>query len=441
MEDLKFSEEYFENVMIKQGFFSSDITSAINLVAKYIKREKLILVGGMAIDLALKRKGAPRIYDDSTIADHDFFTKTHFMDAYEIGQWLIRTKYPDVSVINALHPSSMRVRIHFEPVADVTYMPPIIYEVLPTIMVDGYKVIHPNYQYINQHIALSKPYESRPRETIRSSRWEKDMIRHDLLYKYYPLYIPQEQFKETLQTSKSIEKLKGLKEGSFCLTGLAALVYWLAQAKAAGFESSRNFGSISSSHKDIKIRGPLAIMTDEIRTYHDMFADKENTYFNRQLDHLPRYFANDEYEVFDNKGLQNSATDEGKFHVANPQTIMVYFLTRLMINKSANSDFYYGYLTCRDLVKWAAGRMYRVASNEALYAKLVPTVEVYGKYNISEPYLIQKARKESRSILQPKLMFQYSLRNMSIPEDFKEFSYKDSWVFNIDGQEVKNFLK
>ena len=262
-------EKYYENMMIKNGLYSKEVLSAIELVAKYDKREKLILVGGMAIDMALKMKGSG-IYDENTIADHDFYSRRHFMDAYEIGQWLIRTKYTDVSVINAMHASTMKVRVKFETVADVSYMPPVLFDRLPTLQYRGYTMIHPHYQMIGQHRALSNPYENAPREVIRSGRWEKDMKRHDLLYKHYPLVLPRERFRALELRTVKLDRLEGQE---YCFTGMAALLYWLREAARHGFSPANRSEHTLGAFKDgeVQLRGPVAILTDSHEDIYEVF--------------------------------------------------------------------------------------------------------------------------------------------------------------------------
>lgn len=432
--DQEFNQDYYNDLIIRNGLYSSDIIKAIEIVGKYIKREKLLLVGGMAIDLALKRKGSG-IYTDSVLPDHDFYSPRNFIDAYEIGQWLYRTKFPDISIINALHPSTKKVRVHFETVADVTYMPPNIFEVVPFLMINGYKVVHPNYQLIAQHISLSTPFENPPLETIKSPRWKKDMERHDLIYKYYPLHIPKEQFAGNPASRKI--GTKQLKGRDFCWSGLAALNYWIREANKEGFEHSRDLGKFDSD--SVHLRGKIAIYTDDILSFYELFKKDKKKFYNRQMDHLRRRFETEDFEVYDMKGYHIAASDEGDFYVTNIQGIMVYFLTKLFINKSTNQDFFYGYLVCRDLIKWASNKYFIQKSEKPLFLKLLPTVEIYGKYNVAEPYLI--ATDPNRAKLTPKDMFSYSFRNMSIPEEFRLFSYDSSWVFDFDGLECADFLK
>ncbi len=432
--DKEFNQEYYNNLIIRFGVHSSDIINAIDLVAKYVKREKLILVGGMAIDLALKHKGSG-IYGEDTIADHDFYSTRHFIDAYEIGQWLYRTKYPDVTVINATHASTMRVRVRFESVADVTYMPPNIFEIVPTLIMRGYRIIHPNYQLINQHKALSGPYVNQPMEVIRSSRWKKDMERYDLLYQHYPLHVPREQFGK--QPPMREIKTKVLKGANYCYSGMAALIYWLAEAKKEGFEYSREFGEFGEEF--IRQRSPVAIFTDDIHGFYNLMKSDKKQFFHRQIDHLPRSFRTDEYEIYDNYGEQFSASNEGAFYVANLQQIMVFFLTKLIINKLNMEDFYHGYLACRDLIKWAACKFYEGKSDSAIFAKLLPSVQVYGKETIAEHYLVNKDK--DRAKLKPKELFSYSFRNMSVPDEYRLFSYDNSWIFDFDGLECEDFIK
>jgi hypothetical protein len=75
-------------------------------------------------------------------------------------------------------------------IADIAYMPQSIFDRLPTLTYEGMKIIHPNFQRIDQHRALSVPYENPPNEVI-FHRWEKDIKRFNILDKYYPVSMPK----------------------------------------------------------------------------------------------------------------------------------------------------------------------------------------------------------------------------------------------------------
>ena len=174
------TEKYYENLVIKNDKFTQDTQLALGIVKKYIIENKLIVVGGMSIDYALRLKGS-KLYDDDSLPDYDFYSYQYNFDAYQIAERLHSIGLNHVSVINANHTSTMRVRVNYTVVADVTYVPKNIFDSLPFIMYRGIKIIHPHYQIIDQHRSLSMPYENTPWEVI-THRWEKDAIRYEVLY-------------------------------------------------------------------------------------------------------------------------------------------------------------------------------------------------------------------------------------------------------------------
>ena len=77
------SEKEYENIIIKNDKFTEDTVIALGLVKKYIMHNKLIIVGGMAIDLSLRLKGS-KLYEDDVLPDYDFYSPQHHVDAYPI---------------------------------------------------------------------------------------------------------------------------------------------------------------------------------------------------------------------------------------------------------------------------------------------------------------------------------------------------------------------
>ena len=121
-----------------------DTLICLGLVKKYIARENLIVVGGMAIDMSLRLKGH-KLYDDGILPDYDFFSPRHSVDAYNIAEMLYKAGMRNITVINANHVSTMRVRVNYEVVADVTYIPANVYKSLPTLQYKDLRVIHPPF--------------------------------------------------------------------------------------------------------------------------------------------------------------------------------------------------------------------------------------------------------------------------------------------------------
>ena len=74
--------------------------NAFETVKLLIIERKRILVGGMSIDYALKKKGY-LLYDDNEIPDYDFFSPEFHKDAYDLAK-VLRKEYEIVDVINEI---------------------------------------------------------------------------------------------------------------------------------------------------------------------------------------------------------------------------------------------------------------------------------------------------------------------------------------------------
>ena len=258
--------KYYKDLTILKSDDFNTINKALTIAQKFIRNSNCILVGGQAIDFALRLKD-DSIYENELLMDLDVISDTYFQYAYDLATILKRAGINNISVINALHPSTMKVRVNFKDTLDITYVPKNIMDNIPTLWYKGYRIIHPHYQMIDQHRALSYPYENAPRETILI-RPEKDMERYDKLYKHYPLRI---------LGPTSIIELKDITIPLYildnqCISGFAALSYWITEAKSLGFQSTY-LGSSSISNNEFKCRIPhdafISIYSDDIKDLYE----------------------------------------------------------------------------------------------------------------------------------------------------------------------------
>lgn len=479
---------FYENLAIKKSDDYDNIMKALDIAKRYILRNKKILVGGMAIDFALKSKKHPGIYDDDTMPDFDVISSTYWQDAYEIAVLLKKAGFEDISVINAMHPSTMKVRINFKEIADITYIPSNIIENIPTVWYSGFQMVHPHYQYIDQHRSMVYPYENPPRETILS-RPEKDMCRYDLLYQYYPLrmlFIKNTNIELVMRTLP-LDMLSNQ-----CISGFAALNYWTHEAKKLGFQTNINLGSFDISldiNTKLQYRIPsnshLTIYSDNISELYTTLKrvqsqddkktqdDTSDKFYNRFLDKLPRRCVIDNvFELFDNNQkiaahliTDSVPTNIKNIYIANLQSIMMYLLVNyilIMKIKGGPRDysFYIGYLLCRDLITWAsneydfdkAGGTDKAEKNEknTRLKRFFPTAEVYGKNNISDSEIVSKHNfdvknktidaSEKFKYSQPKHVYDRDLIYRKIPKKYMTFDVTDSAIFDFDGTLTTRFL-
>ena len=172
------------------GVFSSLFKLANLKLEDFIRHRNLIIYGGTAIDYALRLKGE-QIYPDEDLpyADYDVFSSNHQKDAYDYAELLFSEKeeYKETRAINALNIYTIKVGIGFNNfVLDCAYKPKDMLSKIPTLEYQGMKIVHPHFQYLDMHRALSIPYEGAPREVI-FHRWKKDITRFNKLFNKYPI--------------------------------------------------------------------------------------------------------------------------------------------------------------------------------------------------------------------------------------------------------------
>jgi hypothetical protein len=458
-------KKYYDDIIIRNDKFTIDTTIALGLVKKYICSNNLLIVGGMAIDFAMKLKGS-KLYEDDILPDYDFYSPNHSTDAYKIAEQLKKAGLENITVINANHISTMRVRVNYTVVADVTYIPKKIFDNLPFLVYRDIRFIHPHFQLIDQHRSLSRPYENKPWEVILY-RWEKDIVRYDMIYKFYPLKSNEFTVSKIKLTCDRI--INSIDFNGQCISGFAGLLYWEHTAKKLGYKNNNpKLGKITLDAGGFIFQIPeqsngISLYSNNIiqlvNTIKRENSDVIQTQYKRFLDKLPHKFLlkfdldqinKVSYEIFDNGGSMIGAhKTDIDIYIDNLQNIMSYMLTNIIINiinnESANSYIYYiGYITAQSIVKWA-GDNYKILPNKKIMVFL-PTVCVYGDNEISDSYINSK-RQFLESInertpykVQPKTVFPETFVNNKIPNIYYNFEPKKSPILQFDGEITDAFI-
>ena len=412
------------------------------------------MVGGMSIDLALRLKGIS-LYDDNTLPDYDFYSSTNWLDSYGIIYILYKTGLTDLSVINAMHQTTMRVRISGITVADCTYIPKIILDKIKFIEYGGgLHIIHPYYQYMDQHRSLSYGYENLDldRPTIKY-RWLKDMHRYDLLWQHYPLIFNQKDDSKNKQINNY--KLINIKINitniiNNCVTGICGLLFWIKWATdnykfKSKYDIKKIIGDIEINRESILFSIPighyLSIYTNNIENTHNIFSEnyknKSTKFYRKYLATFPRKIIIGDIEIFDIKNNWIAAYKDvsTNMHICNLQPIMLYSLYNF--NFKGEYLYYICYMVSRELLEFAI--------KKNIY-ELLPTADYYGNANISDVYALSahkfKNRKNKMIINnQPRHIYDKDLlqTNPQIDEAYK-FKVEDSDIYDIDGEECAPFL-
>lgn len=426
-------KDTYESITFDHDFQKTHIEKALKLVRQYIIVNKLLLVGGMAIDLSLRAKGS-KLYPDNKLPDYDFLSSNFHVDAYKLGEQLVKDNIPGISVIRGMHASTMRVRVNFVPVADITYIPENLFKLVPTIEYQGFTIVHPHYQMIDQHRALSLPYENAPFETIMQ-RFDKDLKRNDLLYEAYPIESEKLTKTEKITVSKDMFK-------NNCINGFLAAMYWLKYAVDNGYKPDIEYQNIldnTTFEDQIKTELPDQLFISILSDHPDKVALKDGIIYNSTLDKIVCRTVSENYEVLHNHGSLTSAYYDKTqdLYVANLQSVLCHMLATAIIYKNKNAQSVF--CLSRDLFIWGCKEY--LDSKDEKYLLLLPTHEAYGDHNYTESHELAYKDFESKidevnnKQLTPKNA--YPEPGKSIKESLFEFVPADSPIYQVDGLPTK----
>ncbi len=161
-----------------------NIQKCLDVVRKYIIDKQLMIVGGMSIDFALKLKG-DNLYSNYQIPDYDVIDPDNINHANNISTLLCEIGMKNISIVPAVHKTTIRVQIMGYTVFDSTFVPEYLYKKIPYMRYENYKFIDPVYQKIDQYTSLSLLWNITGPAFNIINRLEKDLKRKEMLSKYY----------------------------------------------------------------------------------------------------------------------------------------------------------------------------------------------------------------------------------------------------------------
>ena len=160
---------------------SQEVKKMISILENFLISRRLICYGGTAINNILPVYA--QFYNkDLEIPDYDFFSKNAIQDAKDLTDIYYKHGYKEVEAKSGVHHGTFKVFVNFIPMADITYLHPVIFDALQkdAISVAGIRYSPPDYLRMAMYLELSRPAGD-------VSRWEKVLKRLTLLNTYYPL--------------------------------------------------------------------------------------------------------------------------------------------------------------------------------------------------------------------------------------------------------------
>lgn len=164
-----------------------ELKDVMDLISKFIIKKKLILYGGLVINLILPKKY--RFYKDYTINDYDCYSKSPFQDSLELAKMIKKKGYTYIKIRNAKHIGTYKVSVFGKQIFDISMLDIDTYNKYlkfsnmekKTLKYynDKYKIIPFDIIKQNLYFELARPEQS-------GYRWEKIYDRLNILIKVYP---------------------------------------------------------------------------------------------------------------------------------------------------------------------------------------------------------------------------------------------------------------
>lgn len=196
-----------EYIIFQHNVLKNDLVSGLEIVKNYIIDNDLMVVGGMAIDLSLRIKN-DNLYDEEySIPDYDIISPDNVNHANKVGAILCDNKLKNISIIPAIHKTTVRVQMSGYTLFDATFVPNYIYDKIPHMLYKKIKFIDPIFQKIDQFISLSFLFDVTGAQYNVQHRLVKDDERKDLLGEYYNL-----KYKDDIPDLEQSEALNRLEK-------------------------------------------------------------------------------------------------------------------------------------------------------------------------------------------------------------------------------------
>jgi len=345
----------------------------LEIVKKFVIDKKLILYGGMAIDIAFRLKGQ-QLYPDDKPPDYDMFSPNGVNDSYELADILYELGYDKAQSRRGFHLQTMKVGVDKIDAADIGHVPLKAFKSLPYLEHNGLRIIHPDFQRIDMHIVLSFPFDNAPREFI-FHRWAKDTKRFNRMNELYPINvkekIPSCKWKIAIfPCGRFIQPIS--EEPTLALHGFAA------------FEIYKHMGNFNKMSLKLLSFNKIALYSPHeyvsFASSHITKINKDDIHFNPFIDAIPKHFNNKNLEIFITKHrrltIKKIKIKNNYIAVVNPHYLLAWFAATAI---QSNKKWYWLYYTeLLDLI-------HKNQSNELFK----PSLESMGLNNISQLYSAQ----------------------------------------------------
>ena len=155
-----------------------EINNVYDVIKQYIRDNNLIVYGGWAQNALIEKKNKDdAFYSDAETPDIEFYSMEPLKDLINLCDLLHKKQFKYVEGAEGVHPETYKIFVNFINYADCSYMPPNIFKNMPTIEIDGMKMTHPHFMFIDALRVYVDPMTSYFRLSKAFPRFSK-LINH-----------------------------------------------------------------------------------------------------------------------------------------------------------------------------------------------------------------------------------------------------------------------
>ena len=199
----------------------------VDIMESFLRIKGRVVYGGAAINAHLSPEH--KFYDPTLyLPDYDFMTPDPLQDCADLIVQFQQEGFIDVEAKFGIHEGTYKIFVNYRPAADITYMPPEIYEriIKDASTIEGIHYASPNFLRMNMYLELSRP-------AGMVSRWEKVYERLLLLNEEHPIkagncpvhMYDREDIPQSVSSRRAGRQRRiieaGIETGSVFLTGIS----------------------------------------------------------------------------------------------------------------------------------------------------------------------------------------------------------------------------
>ena len=246
--DMKLLEDNIGDIIYNARRYSYDkkkvepdlkeYNNVMDIIKNYISKNNKVIYGGFGWNELIKSKNkddAIYSHDMIELPDIEFYSNDPIQDMKELVDILDEKGFKFVQAEEAHHEETFSVFVNFHQYCDISYMPSILFNKMPTMTINNLKISHPKFILIDVMRQYNDPITS-------FWRVEKNLKRANILLKHYDLKFTNSKLKKieinnTLSKFLDFTRKEIIQNSELLVFGYYAFEYYKSRVKNTNSEN------------------------------------------------------------------------------------------------------------------------------------------------------------------------------------------------------------